>query len=125
MHPGRGADEEEHGASDGDGTATVTGSAANDGKVVEAALRLPAPLQRRDRERYAIVAEHGRGGLGRVLRAHDQELGRDVAIKELINRSHGAELRFFRESSPRASSTRISSRSTRPATGPTARRSTR
>jgi eukaryotic-like serine/threonine-protein kinase len=97
MHSGRGADEQEHGASDGDATATVTGSAANDGKVVEAALRLPAPLQRRDRERYAIVAEHGRGGLGRVFRAHDQELGRDVAIKELISRSHGAELRFFRE----------------------------
>jgi WD40 repeat protein len=97
MHPGRGADQEANGASDGDATATATGSAVNDGNVVEAAGRLPAPLQRRDRERYAIVAVHGRGGLGRVFRAHDQELGRDVAIKELINRSHGAELRFFRE----------------------------
>jgi eukaryotic-like serine/threonine-protein kinase len=97
MHSGPGADEQEGGASDGDATATVTGSAANDGNVADFAGRLPAPLQRRDRERYAIVAEHGRGGLGRVFRAHDQELGRDVAIKELISRTHGAELRFFRE----------------------------
>jgi hypothetical protein len=59
-------------------------------------------------ERYHIMGEHGRGGLGRVSRAHDRELGRDVAIKELISRS---------------SSTPASCRSTRPAGGPTARRS--
>jgi hypothetical protein len=35
----------------------------------------------RARERYAILGEHGRGALGRVSRAHDTELGRDVAIK--------------------------------------------
>jgi WD40 repeat protein len=51
----------------------------------------------RDPERYQILGEHGRGGLGRVSRAHDRELGRDVAIKELIARSSSSEDRFLRE----------------------------
>src|SRR5688500_9176568 len=33
--------------------------------------------------RYEIIAEHGRGGSGRVLRAYDRVSMRDVAIKEL------------------------------------------
>jgi len=55
--------------------------------IAERAARawgMGAPV--RDRGRYVILGEHGRGGLGRVLRAHDRELGRDVAIKELISR---------------------------------------
>jgi len=51
----------------------------------------------RDPERYAILGEHGRGGLGRVSRARDLELGRDIAIKELLSRGHVNELRFVRE----------------------------
>jgi eukaryotic-like serine/threonine-protein kinase len=59
--------------------------------------RLPGPLQFRDRQRYTVIREHGRGGLGRVLRARDRELDRDVAIKELLAPGRTAELRFFRE----------------------------
>jgi eukaryotic-like serine/threonine-protein kinase len=59
--------------------------------------RSPAPLQYRDPERYELIAEHGRCGLGRVSRARDRELGREVAVKELLRRSYGNEARFFRE----------------------------
>jgi len=50
-----------------------------------------------DPERYQIINEHGRGGLGRVSRAHDRNLGRDVAVKELISRGPVSEVRFLRE----------------------------
>src|SRR4051812_2118497 len=55
------------------------------------------PIQVRDPRRYEFLGEHGRGGLGRVSRAHDRELGRDVAIKELLSRSTPNEVRFLRE----------------------------
>ncbi|HET9623442.1 MAG TPA: serine/threonine-protein kinase, partial [Kofleriaceae bacterium] len=58
----------------------------------------PPPTTPRDSTRYEILGEHGRGGLGLVHRAHDRTLGRDVAIKELIDRtSHLGEVRFLRE----------------------------
>jgi serine/threonine protein kinase len=51
----------------------------------------------RNPDRYQMIAEHGRGGLGRVSRARDRELGRDVAIKELLSRGYISEVRFLRE----------------------------
>ena len=51
----------------------------------------------RDPARYQVIGEHGRGGLGRVSRAYDRELGRDVAIKELLARGDVPEVRFLRE----------------------------
>jgi WD40 repeat protein len=78
----------------GDGAAegSVPGVAASSARA-----RVPAPLRKRDRDRYEIRGEQGRGGLGLVLRAHDRELGRDVAVKELLTRGNASELRFFRE----------------------------
>ena len=79
-----------------DTTHTATSTAAPVARRV-AGDRLVVPLQVRDRARYQVIGEHGRGGLGRVSRAHDKELGRDVAIKELIRRDEIHELRFLRE----------------------------
>ncbi|MGE0545754.1 MAG: serine/threonine-protein kinase [Kofleriaceae bacterium] len=50
-----------------------------------------------DPERYEQVAEHARGGLGRVVRAVDRRLGRTVAVKELLRRTDSTETRFMRE----------------------------
>jgi serine/threonine protein kinase len=34
--------------------------------------------------RYTRQREHARGGMGRILIAHDEQLGRDIVIKELL-----------------------------------------
>src|SRR5882672_8968548 len=57
----------------------------------------PAATQICDPTRYRILGEHGRGARGCVSRAHDRSLGRDIAIKELLNRGHLGEVRFLRE----------------------------
>lgn len=50
------------------------------------------------RERYDIAGEHARGGLGVILRAHDQNLERTVAIKEIgANADERSSTRFVRE----------------------------
>src|SRR5437016_3435478 len=54
-------------------TETLDGSAA----------RPPAPGAAAA-EVYSVEGEIARGGLGRILRAHDNLLGRTVAIKELL-----------------------------------------
>jgi len=65
----------------------------------EASGRAGAPHAWRVRspERYRIIAEHARGGIGRVLRAVDVELGRTVALKELIRDDAVSRERFIRE----------------------------
>src|SRR3954465_5650233 len=50
--------------------------------------------QFRNPDRYHIMVAPGRGGLGRVSRAHACELGRDVAINELTSRNPVDEIRF-------------------------------
>jgi WD40 repeat protein len=79
-------------------TAAASQNAAVLHRAPERELHLPPlPTHVRDQQRYDILGEHGRGGLGRVSRAHDRELGRDVAIKELLSRDHANEIRFLRE----------------------------
>ena len=48
-------------------------------------------------DRYTIVDEAGRGGIGRVMRAKDHNLDREIAIKELLHPGATAEARFLRE----------------------------
>jgi serine/threonine protein kinase len=60
-------------------------------------IHLAGALEVRDPARYEVLGEHGRGGIGRVLRAYDKQLGRSVAIKELIKRGGINEVRFARE----------------------------
>jgi len=45
---------------------------------------LDSTIDDKDQWRYSIVDEIGRGGIGRVLVAFDGKLGRDIALKELI-----------------------------------------
>src|SRR5215471_6824129 len=57
----------------------------------------PSTLPVDHEQRYRIVREIGRGGLGRVLEAHDRRLDRPVALKELLRSSPEAMVRFVRE----------------------------
>lgn len=64
----------------------------------ESGLQVPAlGLPTVAEEHYAVGDEVARGGLGKILRARDRRLGRDVALKVLRVRKPDAEARFLRE----------------------------
>jgi WD40 repeat protein len=48
-------------------------------------------------ERYLNSREFARGGIGRISRAHDRQLDRDVALKELRRLTRYGSMRFARE----------------------------
>jgi eukaryotic-like serine/threonine-protein kinase len=56
-----------------------------------------AALPPRDRQRYKFLEQYAQGGLGRIWRVRDLELGRELALKELLIPSPAAEARFTRE----------------------------
>jgi eukaryotic-like serine/threonine-protein kinase len=85
-----------------DRTETLAPRASSPGTdATEAApVREPLPVaiaNTDDPERYQQIAEHARGGLGRVVRAIDKRLGRTVAVKELLRHDASNESRFMRE----------------------------
>ena len=48
-------------------------------------------------DRYEVLSLLGRGGMGRVYKAHDRELDEVVAIKTVLQPATGDEARLFRE----------------------------
>jgi eukaryotic-like serine/threonine-protein kinase len=81
----------------GSGQLDTATDGADGSATYDESERVPAPLQYRDPQRYRVIGEHGRGGLGRVLHVHDNELGREIAIKELLADDPVSQLRFCRE----------------------------
>lgn len=57
----------------------------------------PTTLPERSSSRYVLWREHARGGLGRVWRVFDRELGRELALKEALTDDEVGRQRFIHE----------------------------
>jgi hypothetical protein len=68
---------------------TLPGAALDGGDLAELPTRSP--------DRYERHREIARGGMGRIISVRDLELGRKLAIKELLSDDQGAAVRFERE----------------------------
>jgi len=55
------------------------------------------PLPSSEKARYRLGPELARGGLGRIVEGWDEQLDREVAVKQLLRPTPGAEARFDRE----------------------------
>lgn len=79
----------------GGGLSTLPGAEAAAGDTADPSGLRTLPIVRPDA--YVIEGEFARGGLGRILRAHDPILKRAVALKELIHTDESSTARFLRE----------------------------
>lgn len=59
-------------------------------EISRSELRL-APSGKNVEERYRLLGEIGRGGMGRILKARDTEIGREVAVKVLLGGTQARE----------------------------------
>jgi len=64
---------------------------------ISASLDILSTVETVARERYVIGDEIAQGGIGRILRASDKRLERQVALKELLDPTPEQEARFLRE----------------------------
>ena len=76
---------------------THTRDASSTARIENAAGAPAGAIGSRAPERYQVIGEHGRGGLGRVSRAHDRELGRGdytraVALMEQLRGANADQL---------------------------------
>jgi WD40 repeat protein len=76
---------------------TVEASTTATHVAAEVPLVVPTHLPTRSRSRYQIVAEHARGGLGRIWKVYDREIGRMLALKESLSQTPSTQARFIRE----------------------------
>jgi WD40 repeat protein/tRNA A-37 threonylcarbamoyl transferase component Bud32 len=60
-------------------------------------MTTPIALPVIDPQRYQVLGEFARGGLGRILKVRDLRMGRIVALKEMLGDSAKAYARFARE----------------------------
>jgi serine/threonine protein kinase len=69
---------------DSGGIKSVAVTKRDEAEVAESEELGDIPAVEEMPSRYTYVNEYGRGGMGRVLLVHDEVLGRDLALKELL-----------------------------------------